>query len=543
VSEQESIHLVKRVEMASGNTSMSPIGTVPIIDKTVYLALASEGAQAIGESGAENIIMIVDAHTASQVEQLDDLCQVASTIVVFGDMPSNWAPNCKVFIHPFDDFLRTEDQVLLLASSSFCFGVLGTRTLEDAEMEEELIGGWTVHSEQVRHIGQTLLGDASHDMLRHIRTSETATTTMMRLMALHANALVTRQRSISKDKDDLSSVLDILKAISSKRRAHDVLFVFVEQIARVVNTERCSVVRVWGGDDCGHVLASHEDEKVSAHSIDLEKYPELRRSLSVRGKVVINNVRRNPLTQDHADLLKKANINALLVIPIVLFDENIGSLFLRAARSQGGFSQREVDYFEIVAEAAANALERAQLFESIQIANERLEHLAITDGLTGLYNHRHFRDRITEEFQRACRYKVPLSCMIFDVDDFKIFNDSFGHLSGDQILREISKRTLNSIRTIDFAARYGGEEFVIVMPQTDAAGARSQGERLRAAIADTVFSGVSSNPTITVSVGVSTLYHEKEVSCEDLIRTADEALYSAKRSGKNKVITSDIGKA
>src|SRR5690606_13807358 len=117
---------------------------------------------------------------------------------------------------------------------------------------------------------------------------------------------------------------------------------------------------------------------------------------------------------------------------------------------------REISFFEIVAEAAANALERAQLFESIQVANERLEQLAITDGLTGLYNHRHFRDRLESEFQRALRYKLPLSLLLFDVDDFKQLNDTFGHLQGDHILRELAQRTLTSVRHSDFVSRYGG---------------------------------------------------------------------------------------
>jgi predicted signal transduction protein with EAL and GGDEF domain len=131
-----------------------------------------------------------------------------------------------------------------------------------------------------------------------------------------------------------------------------------------------------------------------------------------------------------------------MVIPIVLFDPNVGSLFLRVTRRRRAFTLREVGFCEIVAEAAGNALERAQLFERIQRANERLEHLAITDALTGLYNRRHFHQRLQEEYQRSKRYELPLACLMFDIDDFKKINDTHGHLQGDRYMRPVRRRRI-----------------------------------------------------------------------------------------------------
>lgn len=357
----------------------------------------------------------------------------------------------------------------------------------------------------------------------------------MELMATHARAQAVQHETIAKDKADLFSVLAILKAISAKRRAHDILFVFVEHISKVVASDRCSIVRIWGGDPHGHVMASHEDASVTDRTIELYKYPELRQSMNSQQKIIVNDAAAAKSTEPYVRELKQAGINSLVVIPIVLFDQHVGSLLLRAARNEGNFSTREISFFEIVAETASNALERAQLFESIQVANERLERLAITDGLTGLYNHRHFRDHLQKEFDRASRYKLPLSCMIFDVDDFKKLNDTYGHLAGDRVLKEIAERTMKCVRKSDLLARYGGEEFVLVMPQTGRDGAEVEGERIRAIIADSAFQGIADEHRVTISGGVSVLDHDLMLNAEDLLRAADQALYDAKRNGKNRV--------
>ena len=263
------------------------------------------------------------------------------------------------------------------------------------------------------------------------------------------------------NRDDLFSVLEILKAISSRRRAHDVLFVFVEQIARVIETNRCSIVQVWGGERKGRVQASHEDETVSDLVIDLEKYPEILHAMETRQKVVINDVARHRLTRQYARQLSEAGIRVLMVIPIVLFDPNVGSLFLRVTRRRGSFALREIGFCEIVAEAAGNALERAQLFERIQRANERLERLAVTDALTGLHNRRHFHQRLQEEYQRSKRYALPLACVMFDIDDFKKINDNYGHLAGDHTLKSMALLLKKTFRSSDIISRFGGDEFAV----------------------------------------------------------------------------------
>lgn len=357
----------------------------------------------------------------------------------------------------------------------------------------------------------------------------------MLLMNTHASILAEHQRDVTLDRADLFSILEILKAISSKRRTHDILFVFVEQIARIVQSDRCSIVRVWGDDVTGHVLASHEDASVVDCTIDLTKYPELGKSLETEMKVVVDDVQREALMAPHAEDLAKANIRSLVVVPILLYDEHIGSLLLRAARADAPFSEREVGFFEVVSEAASNALQRAHLFESIQLANERLEHLAVTDGLTGLHNHRYFMERLEKEVERAMRYHLPLSCLLLDVDDFKKLNDTHGHMTGDAVLREVAQCCTRCVRKVDTLARYGGEEFVIVMPQTGLEGAVIQGERVRRTIAKHQFAGLGRGERVTVSIGVAAFDPDTMADADHLLKYTDDAAYSAKRKGKNQV--------
>lgn len=511
---------------------------VPVDDQALHRLVCGEIARAALAAGPEELIVIVDQETSARIDAVEVVRLAARKIYHVGTVPPSWTRAGNVVELPIGGLFSENDRFLFIVSPWGAFAALGTRQPGEDEDLAIFEGAWTSHRPTVVNLASALPGIDLPEVSRRPGPDGEgeATSVALRLMAVHSNYLGSRQRDISMDKDDLFSVLNILKAMSAKRSAHDILYVFVEHIARVVTSDRCSVVRVWGGETCGHVLASHEDVSLSDRTIDLDKYPELGYVLQSGEKVIINDVRDHPLLRCCLDELERARIRSLLVIPIVLFDKNVGSLLLRAARANGTFTLREISFFEIVAEAASNALERAELFERIQQANERLELLAITDGLTGLYNHRCFQQRLHEEVERALRYRIPLSCMIFDVDNFKLFNDTYGHLTGDGILSEIAKRTTRSVRRSDIVARYGGEEFVVIMPQTAAEGASAQAERVREEIAAHPFPVNHDGVSVTVSVGVAVLDHERNMDSEGLILNADRALYEAKRTGKNKVV-------
>ncbi len=249
-----------------------------------------------------------------------------------------------------------------------------------------------------------------------------------------------------------------------------------------------------------------------------------------------------------------------LVVPLAVGDAAAGYISLRRLGATA-FGDEEIELVQVVANQAAAALENARLYRVV-------ERQAITDGLTGLYNHRYFYERLHEEFARSQRYGLPLSLLIIDVDDFKRFNDRYGHPVGDRVLAEVGRVLRDQIRQgIDFPARYGGEEFAVLLPNTardgaQAVGARlarelgvltaridgtsppagepacEVGERIRVSIAGTGLEDVpgAEGAHVTVSIGVASSPGQAG-SPDELVRNADKALYLAKRSGKNRVET------
>ncbi len=196
---------------------------------------------------------------------------------------------------------------------------------------------------------------------------------------------------------------------------------------------------------------------------------------------------------------------------------------------------RPVDRNEMLARVRTQVRRKRfsdRLRDNVQMTIE----MAVTDGLTGLHNRRYLERHLVTLVQQAIAREKPLSVLVLDIDHFKSINDGFGHLVGDDVLREFSRRVRKAVRGIDLACRMGGEEFVIAMPDTDAALALLVGERLRQKIAVEPFRIPESEESIevTVSIGISSLVSAEDTP-ETLLKRADEALYEAKRAGRNRV--------
>ena len=235
------------------------------------------------------------------------------------------------------------------------------------------------------------------------------------------------------------------------------------------------------------------------------------------------------------DDLQELDFNSIIVVPILKKESVIGTFFLRTASPiTNSITDRIYKLAHIVANISANALENAMLFESLRNAQQYYEQKSIRDGLTKLYNHMHFYCRLEEEFSRAQRHATPLSCVFFDIDDFKAINDSFGHVAGDEVLQQISRTVLQVLRETDIAARYGGDEFAVILPNTCAAGALDLGTRLSQAIVQINYSGLDAVKP-TVSMGVATFAAGNLADNKQLLQRADEAMYLAKSKGKGRV--------
>jgi diguanylate cyclase (GGDEF)-like protein len=177
----------------------------------------------------------------------------------------------------------------------------------------------------------------------------------------------------------------------------------------------------------------------------------------------------------------------------------------------------------------------------LQQANELLEQLSITDGLTKLHNHRFFQDQLTREINRTARTSSPLSLLLIDIDDFKSLNDRFGHAAGDELLRGLALIMNATVRSSDLLARYGGEEFAVLAPGTDRQGVQQLAEKLRTAIAESSFilSDSMRLTRVTVSVGIAQFRGDRRKFFDE----ADRGLYRAKAAGKNCVMTDEDGES
>ena len=165
---------------------------------------------------------------------------------------------------------------------------------------------------------------------------------------------------------------------------------------------------------------------------------------------------------------------------------------------------------------------------------QKLQKLAITDGLTKLYNSRSFYSQLELEVDRYNRYKHPLSLLLLDIDNFKEFNDNFGHLEGDKVLVRFSQIIKSCLRTNDSAYRYGGEEFTVILPETNGEEAKTVAQRIRASLESEKFRPIpNKNAKITISIGVTQYFPKEELSA--FIRRADKAMYLSKKNGRNRV--------
>lgn len=314
-------------------------------------------------------------------------------------------------------------------------------------------------------------------------------------------------RMVLEEKRNAEIMVEITRGLSSSLKTEDILRMIVNRLREVLRAGDCSIIVTDPKTGVARVMIRASEPNVQEDQIELLGVPELKDAYEQR-KMIFRD-------QDG---------KSLAAIPMVARDTIIGLIHVVGEDNGKPPSDATIRFFEVVASTAANALRNAQLFEEV-------EHRARTDFLTGLPNHRHFQATLSAEVGRAQRHNHPLSLLIIDLDYLKIVNDRFGHPSGDLVIRTVAETIRLGCREFDFAARYGGEEFVVILPETPLSGAIHVADRIREKIASVPFAGIGH---VTASVGVANI-PVNALNKEDLIHVADQALYTAKNGGRDRV--------
>jgi diguanylate cyclase (GGDEF)-like protein len=252
---------------------------------------------------------------------------------------------------------------------------------------------------------------------------------------------------------------------------------------------------------------------------------------------------------DGFEVIKRVKeINPSILIIVITGYASMDSAVRALKEGAYDYIIKPFDY-DLILNSVKRAVERIKLEEKIKEEENRLREyakelknknkllleLSNKDELTGVYNHRYFVNKLKEEFNRATRYNLPLTCVMIDIDDFKNINDLYGHPTGDKVLKKLGELLKDSIRDVDIVARYGGEEFVLILPLTDSENGIRMAERCRNSIENNDFGVGNRVIKITISLGVATYYNDNMENENILIGKADKALYVAKRKGKNRV--------
>ena len=337
------------------------------------------------------------------------------------------------------------------------------------------------------------------------------------------------------ERDDLQLLLELNDSISVLRNPMKILNMVVRKVAEIIGVDRCSIVGINENNEFT-VKASNDLDLKEELKLDLERYPEIQKALETRSAVIVNDTSKDPLMEPVRAQMEERGLGSIFVIPIIKKDSVIGTLFLgTATKLQSGISDRVYKLCHLVANISSNALENAILFESMKTAKGIFEDIVIRDTLSRLFTHRYFYEQLEKEYSRTLRYKEPLSLLFIDIDDFRKINDKYGHIRGDEVLKQIGCVIRDVVRDSDIAARYGGEEFSVLLPSTNSEGAINLAERISSLIKKIDHSGLEGE-TITVSTGVTTYSGDSDLSFDQLIIAAGKGVEKAKRDGKGRVV-------
>lgn len=329
---------------------------------------------------------------------------------------------------------------------------------------------------------------------------------------------------------ELSSLYNIASTVDIAADGEEGLSKVIRKIAQIIEAKKCALLLL---DEEGENLVTK-----AVYGLDKKYVNEFSckigegvsgEAVKRRETIVVADFEKELESKRYKKLVKDEKLSSITSVPLTVKDNIFGTLEIYTP-IKPPFTKDEISILAAVASQAAIAIENIQLYL-------RAEELATTDGLTNLYNFRFFNEALEKEIRRAKRYRAALSLIMLDIDRFKDFNDIYGHLKGNEILKEVAKILKSSVREVDIVARYGGEEFMIILPETEPEGALIAVERIRAGIAQCKVKDKDYGkevPAITVSVGISG-YSADILSVDDFVKRVDKAMYMAKKKGRDNL--------
>ncbi len=353
----------------------------------------------------------------------------------------------------------------------------------------------------------------------------------------NAESELQRVREEGETRRDL---VDILHEVMGDLPTDEIFHFLARRLARALRLSHASVIRAKPGEKTGIVATAFEQPHLHHLEIELDRYPEVVAALNGQIPVLIPDLDTSPLyaalREGWAKEGTQVIVRSVMALPFHIDSDSLGVFLLRRTAQEPRFDAADVDFASTVVRSGVAAIQRAYAIENARADNTRLEALAHTDPLTQLVNRRALTIRLVTEMERVRRYNAPLSMLLIDLDHFKLVNDTYGHMAGDDVLASVATLLQRAVRSVDMVARYGGEEFVVVLPETGRQGAMAFAERVRDRIATHGFSiGDNQKIHVTTSIGVATYPSPRLDSVEDLFRAADIALYRAKGNGRNLV--------
>jgi len=323
-----------------------------------------------------------------------------------------------------------------------------------------------------------------------------------------------RYVDLSKRVEELATFREIGLAVNSMLDFDEVLETVIWRVTALFDAPRGVIYLL---DPSSEKLVA----KIARYGSELRRGDDLKHEAVALGEGQIGKA----LSERRGTIAEDPDGYCRLIEPLIAKHEGIGVIEVARENAQAPFDQKDSDVLTLISSQVAVAIHNALLYS-----------LAVTDSLTKLYVRRYFDLRLKEEFFAARRYKQPLSILMIDIDHFKSFNDRYGHQTGDFILKGIAEVIARSCRRSDVPCRYGGEELAVILAATGLKGAITVGEKIRRQVAQREFSfGRVSGLKITVSVGVAP-YRMGMRTADDLVASADAALYKAKAKGRNTVV-------